>query len=204
MSSTGSSEMVRQRKRHLSIVPADNAVRIEAARELFHEYAGSLSFDLCFQGFEEELARLPGEYAPWSGMLLLGLVDDELAGCVALRRIEAEAAGSQGPLFGGSDVCEMKRLYVRPEYRGCGLGRVLVDAVLKCGAAIGYRVMRLDTVPSEMGTAVSMYRKFGFVEIPPYRKNPVAGTKYMEIDLKVWQALTAGRSETTGGAIIGS
>jgi putative acetyltransferase len=189
--------MIQANKRHLSIVPADNAVRIEAVRELFREYAASLSFDLCFQGFEEELARLPGEYAPWSGMLLIGLVDDQLAGCVALRRIEGEAAGKHGELFGGSDVCEMKRLYVRPEYRGCGLGRVLVDAILKCGAAIGYRVMRLDTVPSEMGAAVEMYRKLGFVEIPPYRKNPIAGAKYMEIDLKLWKALNGECSETS-------
>jgi putative acetyltransferase len=182
MSFTASSEPVLS-KRHLSIVPADNVVRIEAARELFREYAAALSFDLCFQGFEEELAGLPGEYAPWSGMLLLGLVDDQLAGCVALRRIEGEAGG-HGALFGGSDVCEMKRLYVRPDYRGCGLGRVLVDAILNCASAIGYRAMRLDTVPSEMGAAVAMYRTFGFVEIPPYRNNPIAGAKYMELDLK--------------------
>lgn len=177
-----------QASRHLSIVPAENAVRIEAARELFREYAASLSFDVCFQGFAEELAGLPGEYAPWSGMLLLGLVDDQLGGCVALRRLEGDAAGNHGQLFGGSDVCEMKRLYVRPEYRGCGLGRALVDAVLKSGSAIGYRAMRLDTVPSEMGAAVAMYRKFGFFEIAPYRHNPIAGAKYMEIDLKSWQA----------------
>ena len=189
--------MIQANKRHLSIVPADNAVRIEAVRELFREYAASLSFDLCFQGFEEELARLPGEYAPWSGMLLIGLVDDQLAGCVALRRLEGEAAGSHGELFGGSDVCEMKRLYVRPEYRGCGLGRVLVDAVLNSGAAIGYRVMRLDTVPSEMGAAVEMYRKLGFVEIPPYRKNPIAGAKYMEIDLKLWKSLNDEHGEAS-------
>ena len=198
MSSTASSETVQQRKRHLSIVPADNAVRIEAVRQLFQEYAASLSFNLCFQGFEEELARLPGEYAPWSGMLLLGLVEDQLAGCVALRRIEGEAAGSQGELFGGSDICEMKRLYVRAEYRGCGLGRVLVEAVLNCGAAIGYRLMRLDTVPSEMGAAVDMYRKFGFVEIPPYRKNPIAGAKYMELDLRAWAATHLGAKQNQG------
>ncbi len=195
MSSTASSATVQQRKRHLSIVPADNAVRIEAVRQLFQEYAASLSFNLCFQGFEEELARLPGEYAPWSGMLLLGLVDDQLAGCVALRRLEGEGNETRAQLFGGSDLCEMKRLYVRSNYRGCGLGSALVDAILNCGAAIGYRAMRLDTVPSEMGAAVEMYRKFGFVEIPPYRKNPITGAKYMELDLRAWAATHLGAKQ---------
>src|SRR5215469_18897511 len=89
------------------VVPADNPVRIEAVRKLFEEYAASLSFNLCFQSFEDELARLPGEYAPWSGMLLLGLVDDQAAGCVAMHRLEGELAGPHGELYGGSDVCEM-------------------------------------------------------------------------------------------------
>lgn len=176
------------RKRRIAIVPADNPIRIAAVRELFQEYAASLSFNLCFQSFEEELARLPGEYAPWSGMLLLGLVDDQSAGCVAMHRLEGAMAGTYGDLYGGSDVCEMKRLYVRPEFRGCGLGRELIDAILKCAAGIGYRRMRLDTIPSEMGAAVEMYRKFGFVEIEPYRTNPISGAKYMELDIKVWQA----------------
>ena len=177
--------------RRIVIVPADNPVRIEAVRELFKEYAASLSFNLCFQSFEEELARLPGEYAPWPGMLLLGLVDDQSAGCVALHRLESEPAGPLGELYGGSDVCEMKRLYVRPEFRGCGLGRELIDAIISCAAAIGYRKMRLDTVPSEMGRAVEIYQKLGFVEIEPYRLNPIPGAKYMELDIKSWQAKTA-------------
>ena len=176
------------RKRRIAIVPADNPIRIAAVRELFQEYAASLSFNLCFQSFEEELARLPGEYAPWSGMLLLGLVDDEAAGCVAMHRLEGAMAGAHGDLYGGSDVCEMKRLYVRPEFRGCGLGHKLIDAILKCAAGIGYRRMRLDTIPSEMSSAVEMYRKLGFAEIEPYRTNPIPGAKYMELDLKVWQA----------------
>lgn len=170
------------------IVPADNPVRLSAIRDLFQKYATSLSFNLCFQGFEEELARLPGEYAPWTGMLLLGLVDDQPAGCVAMHRLEGAMAGAHGDLYGGSDVCEMKRLYVRPEFRGCGLGRELVDTILKCAVAVGYRIMRLDTVPSEMGTAIEVYRKLGFVEIEPYRNNPVPGAKYLELDLKSWQA----------------
>ena len=185
--------------RRIVIVPADNPVRIEAIRELFKEYAASLSFNLCFQGFEEELARLPGEYAPWSGMLLLGLVDDQAAGCVALHRLEGEMAGQHGELFGGSDVCEMKRLYVRPEFRGCGLGRELVDSILNCAAAIGYRRMRLDTVPGEMGRAVEMYLKLGFVEIEPYRVNPILGAKYLELDITSWQANSAVRATHAQG-----
>lgn len=176
------------RKQRIVIVPADNPVRLTVIRELFKEYAASLSFNLCFQSFEEELARLPGEYAPWPGMLLLGLVDDQPGGCVALHRLDGEMAGVHGDLFGGSDVCEMKRLYVRPEFRRCGLGRELVDSILKCAAAIGYRRMRLDTIPSEMGRAVEMYLKLGFVEIEPYRLNPIPGARYLELDLKSWQA----------------
>jgi len=180
------------RKPRIAIVPADNPVRIDAVRKLFQQYAESLSFNLCFQSFTEELARLPGEYAPWSGMLLLGLVDDQPAGCVALHRLECDMAGEHGELFGGSDVCEMKRLYVRPEFRGCGLGRELVNAILKCAAAIGYRRMRLDTIPNEMASALEMYRKFGFVEIAAYRVNPIPGAKYLELDIRTWQTQLAG------------
>src|SRR5207248_914645 len=137
------------RKARISIVPADNPVRIEAVRQLFQEYAASLSFNLCFQSFEEELARLPGEYAPLPGMLLLGLVDDQVAGCVAFHRLEGEMAGRHGEGGGVADICEMKRLYVRPEFRRCGLGKELIDSILNCAAAVGYRWIRLDTVPTE-------------------------------------------------------
>jgi|SRR5689334_6852845 len=176
-------------RHRLAIVPADNPVRLEAVKELFKQYARSLSFNLCFQGFEEELARLPGEYAPWSGMLLLGLIDDQPAGCVALHRIghPPEEEGDN-EILAELDICEMKRLYVRPQFRGFGLGRELVDAILKCAAAIGYRRMRLDTVPSEMGRAVEIYQKLGFAEIAPYRDNPIPGARYLELDLKSWQA----------------
>ncbi|HWC19177.1 MAG TPA: GNAT family N-acetyltransferase [Terriglobales bacterium] len=178
----------------IAIVPADNPVRIEAVRELFKEYAASLSFNLCFQSFEDELAKLPGEYAPWSGMLLLGLVDDQAAGCVALHRIGHIQMEEDNEIIAELDLCEMKRLYVRPQFRGCGLGRELVDAILKCAAAIGYRRMRLDTIPSEMERAVEMYQKLGFLEIAPYRSNPISGAKYLELDLKSWQA-TATRNK---------
>lgn len=175
------------RKHRIAIVPADNPVRIEAVRQLFKEYAASLSFNLCFQSFEEELARLPGEYAPVSGMLLLGLVDDQVAGCVAFHRLDGEMAAGHDE-SGDSKVCEMKRLYVRPQFRGCGIGRELVDSILNCAAAVGYRWIRLDTIPTEMGKAVEIYQKLGFREITPYRVNPIAGAKYMELDLKAWQA----------------
>src|SRR6185437_13956424 len=172
----------------VAVVPADNPVRVGSVRELFQEYAESLSFNLCFQSFEQELASLPGEYAPWSGMLLLGLVNDVPAGCVALRKIGTDLQSEDDEILAELEVCEMKRLYVRPQFRGIGVGRELVDAILKCAAAIGYRRMRLDTVPSEMGTAVEMYLRLGFVEIAPYRENPVPGAKYLELDIRAWQA----------------
>ena len=173
----------------VAIVPADNPVRIEAVRELFQEYAESLSCNLCFQIFEQELAALPGEYAPWSGMLLLALVNDGAAGCVALHRFDGKDTSDDDEILAELDICEMKRLYVRPQFRGIGLGRELVDAILKCAAAIGYHRMRLDTVPSEMANAVQMYRRLGFAEIAPYRENPVPGAKYLELDIRAWQAI---------------
>jgi putative acetyltransferase len=185
------------RKHRIAVVPADNPVRIEAVRELFKEYAASLSFNLCFQSFEEELARLPGEYAPPLGMLLLGLVDDQVGGCVAFHRMEGEMAGGHAEFPAGSGVCEMKRLYVRPAFRGSGLGRELIDSILKCAAAVGYRRMRLDTIPSEMAKAVEIYRTIGFMEIAPYRPNPIPGAKYMELELKSWQARFDTVRETT-------
>ena len=182
-----SSQATPNRKHRIAIVPADNPVRIEAVRQLFREYAASLSFNLCFQSFEEELARLPGEYAPVTGMLLLGLVDDQVAGCVAFHRLDGEMAAGHAE-SGDAKVCEMKRLYVRPQFRGCGIGRELVDSILNCAAAVGYLWIRLDTIPQEMGKAVEIYRKLGFREITPYRVNPVPGAKYMELDLNAWRA----------------
>src|SRR6185437_7678503 len=106
----------------VAIVPADTQVRIQAVRKLFQEYAESLSFNLCFQNFERELAALPGEYAPWSGMLLLALIDDQPAGCVALHRLHTVPRLDDDEILAELNVCEMKRLYVRPQFRGCGLG----------------------------------------------------------------------------------
>jgi putative acetyltransferase len=146
------------------IVVATTPQQIAFTTMLFREYASSLGVDLSFQHFEEEVAALPGDYAPPRGRLLL-----TCDGCVALR-----------PLT--SDVCEMKRLYVRPDARGTGVGRALVQRVIDEARSIGYRAMRLDTLPS-MTAAAAMYRTFGFREIEPYRFNPVAGTKYFELEL---------------------
>jgi|SRR6185312_14959662 len=186
---TATAEAIRSPR--IAIVSADNPARVELVRELFKEYAASLSFNLCFQSFEQELASLPGEYGPWSGMLLLGLVDQQPAGCVALHRLD-EKTSEDDEIVSEIDLCEMKRLFVRPQFRGCGLGSNLVKAILKCAAAIGYRRMRLDTVPSEMGMALEMYRRIGFVEIAPYRENPIPGAKYLELNLKLWQAKATG------------
>lgn len=156
----------------ISIVQAENQQQIEQARKLFLEYAQWLGFSLCFQGFDKELAELPWEYAPPSGRLLLAWAGGagEPAGCVALHRLE-------------ESICEMKRLYVRPAFRGQGVGRQLAEAAIREARAIGYQKMRLDTIADKMQAAVAMYRALGFQEIPPYRENPVAHTLYMELDL---------------------
>jgi GNAT superfamily N-acetyltransferase len=154
------------------IYQANSPADMNAARDLFREYGASLGFDLCFQSFDRELASLPGDYAPPSGRLLLATYDGQLAGCVALHAWHDDA--SDDP------VCEMKRLYVRPDFRGHGIGLMLANRIIAEARAIGYKRMRLDTVPSIMAKAVTMYRQFGFVEIAPYRENPVAGAIYLE------------------------
>jgi ribosomal protein S18 acetylase RimI-like enzyme len=151
------------------ITPLDEEWVREAHR-LFQEYATSLAVDLCFQSFDQELAGLPGRYAPPEGRLLLAWCDGELAGCVALRSL-------------GDGICEMKRLYVRPAFRGRGIGRLLIDRIISEAVGAGYSSMRLDTLPS-MGAALDLYRERGFREIPPYTTNPVPGAVFLERDLR--------------------
>jgi putative acetyltransferase len=154
----------------LSFFQAESPAQIAQARELFLEYAQSLGFSLCFQNFDKELAGLPGEYAPPEGRLLLAECEGQLSGCVALHKLE-----------GG--VCEMKRLYLRPQFRGGGMGRALAERIISEARQIGYRRMRLDTVEPVMKDAVAMYGKLGFKEVAPYCANPIAGALYMELEL---------------------
>jgi carbonic anhydrase len=152
------------------IIHAQSPEDIEHARTLFKEYAAWLEIDLCFQNFAKELAELPGEYAPPNGRLFLAGRDTGIAGCIALRKI-------------GDGICEMKRLFVRAEFRGKGLGRKLVEAIISEARKIGYERMRLDTLPGKMDEAIALYRSLGFAEIEPYYQNPVAGAKFMELEL---------------------
>lgn len=142
---------------------------LETVRKLFREYEASIKVDLCFQGFEKELAELPGAYARPSGRLLLAFDGDAAAGCGALRRIER-------------DVCEMKRLYVRPQHQGKSMGAALARTLIEQAREAGYARMRLDTMPS-MSRAIGMYRVLGFREIAAYRFNPVAGALFFELQL---------------------
>ncbi len=154
----------------LTIAPAETTQQIGEVRRLFVEYGESLGFSLCFQSFDAELASLPGDYAPPSGRLLLADSHGRPAGCVALHRLE-------------DGVCEMKRLYVRPAFRGQKMGLALTNAVIAEARTMGYRQMRLDTIAASMQDAVAMYRRLGFVEIPPYRPNPIPSALYMELKL---------------------
>jgi GNAT superfamily N-acetyltransferase len=151
-------------------VQVASPAQVAQARELFQEYEKSLGVNLCFQNFEQELAGLPGHYAPPDGRLLLVEYETQLAGCVALHKWE-------------TGICEMKRLYLRPAFRGKGLGRALAETIIAEAREIGYQHMRLDTIEPIMKDAVEMYRKLGFREIAPYRPNPIAGAMYMELQL---------------------
>lgn len=156
--------------KNLSCAQAGSPSQVARVRELFLEYAQSLGFGLCFQNFDKELADLPGDYAPPAGRLLLAEYEGQIAGCVGLRRLEA-------------GICEMKRLYLRPQFRGKGLGSALADRIIAEARAIGYQRMRLETVEPVMKDAVAMYHRIGFREIAPYCDNPIAGGLYLELRL---------------------
>ncbi len=156
----------------MEIFQAESSEDIDSARRLFQEYAATLGISLCFQNFEQELAELPGDYEPPEGRLFLAAEDKNLAGCVALRKI-------------GENTAEMKRLFVRPSFRGRGLGRDLTNRLIDEARAIGYTRLVLDTLPERMERAVAMYRAQGFKEIEAYYQNPVAGATFMELRLDV-------------------
>jgi ribosomal protein S18 acetylase RimI-like enzyme len=153
------------------IIQAQSVTEIGAVRDLFVEYAQSLGFSLCFQGFDHELAYLPGDYSPPGGRLLLARVDSAPAGCVGVHALS-------------QDICEIKRLYVRPEFRRHRLGRTLAEKAIEEAREIGYSTMRLDTIEDKMKAAVQLYRELGFVEIAPYRANPIPSALYMELQLR--------------------
>jgi putative acetyltransferase len=155
----------------LRIVEADSPDLVGVAAGLFREYAASLPFSIEYQGFEAELAALPGKYAPPSGRLLLAMDGANAAGCVALREIGTEQWGR---------ICEMKRLYVRPAYRGRGLGRCLAERVVDEARELGYAGMRLDT-SGDMGAAIHVYRALGFRPIDRYNDDPLEDTLFFEL-----------------------
>ncbi|HYJ47022.1 MAG TPA: GNAT family N-acetyltransferase [Pyrinomonadaceae bacterium] len=155
----------------MKFIQATSAEEVARARQLFEEYRAALGISLCFQNFEQELTDLPGAYAPPEGRLLLAFDEEQMAGCVALRKI-------------GEGTCEMKRLYLRPGFRGKGRGRALALKIIEEARYLGYERMRLDTLPLQMAEAIRMYRSLGFREIEPYYQNPVEGALFMELRLR--------------------
>jgi GNAT superfamily N-acetyltransferase len=154
----------------VTIQPAATPDDLTAARTLFRAYADSLGFSLCFENFDDELAALPGIYAPPKGALLIARKGASVVGCVGLRPLDAQTA-------------EMKRLYLTQEARGLGLGRKLCEALIAAAKKIGYTRMRLDTVPGKMDSAITLYRALGFRTIPPYNASPIPGIIHMELTL---------------------
>ena len=149
------------------IIQAESDKDVNCERELFRKYEAWLGLDLCFQGFEDELRTLPGRYAMPEGRLLLANAKQNAAGCIALRKLD-------------ETTCEMKRLFVRDDFRGSGLGNTLVNRLTADARQIGYSKMRLDTYPPKMAKAVKLYESHGFYPIPPYYDNPHDGVLFME------------------------
>lgn len=153
----------------MNLIPAHAPEYAAAVNGLFREYAASMGLDLSFQGFAEELAGLPGKYAPPEGRLILARVQNADAGCVALRKI-------------GDNTCEMKRLYVRPGFQGRGIGKALARCVIEEARGIGYRQMLLDTLAS-MHSAIDLYRSLGFTETAPYYHNPLPDARFFQLTI---------------------
>jgi ribosomal protein S18 acetylase RimI-like enzyme len=167
----------------VQLLTPESPPQYDATRAIFREYAAGLGVDLCFQNFEAELAGLPGEYGAPRGALLLATVNGELAGCGACRALgDVDYA----------NACEMKRLYVRPGFRGLGLGRTLAQALMDHAMRAGYSVMLLDT-PADMQAARGLYVALGFEEIPPYYFNPIPGAHYLKAELDGGARPTTGR-----------
>jgi putative acetyltransferase len=163
------SKLTKEDSNRIKLIQVESGEYLEHIKELFNEYAESLGFNLSFQNFHREYTELPGEYAIPDGCLLLALYDKKVAGCVALRKF-------------GEGICEMKRLYVRPEFRGKGIGKRLAIAIIEKARDIGYKSMKLDTIPS-MKQAIALYKSLGFKKIKPYRYNPIPGAMFMELKL---------------------
>lgn len=155
----------------IEIIQAATPEEIESARTLFREYEASLGFKLCFQNFDEEVENLPGKYAAPDGRLFLAFADGNLAGCIALRKLKEK-------------ICEMKRLFVRENFRGLKIGKFLIEKLIAEAQEIGYEKMRLDTYPPKMERAVEIYKSYGFYEIKPYYFNPYGETLFMEANIK--------------------
>jgi ribosomal protein S18 acetylase RimI-like enzyme len=153
-------------KQQIEYIHAEGNDLMEEARQLFIEYARSLNVDLSFQNFAEELEELPKRYGPPDGLIIIAYVDGKSAGCAALHRLSEE-------------ICEMKRLYVREDFRDLGIGKKLIAVILAEAVKLNYRFIRLDTLPT-MGKAQSLYESFGFYDVDPYVYNPIPGTRFLE------------------------
>lgn len=155
----------------IALIPAESQEQVATVRELFCEYSDAIGVNLEYQGFTAELEALPSPYVPPHGTLLIAQINGDVAGCVALRRLDHQ-------------IGEMKRLYVRPAFRGWGLGEHLIEAAIQAARHAGYTTLRLDTLPS-MATAQGLYRKLGFSEIPAYNNTHLPGTRFYELTLAV-------------------